>query len=272
MAQSRSSSRLQRSFAALAASAALGTLVVAGSGLPVTARLVAAAADNTLSPQEQAAGWKLLFDGTSTKGWRNAHADKFPEKGWQVKDGLLTVVESGGGEATNGGDIVTVDEYGDFELKLDVRLTKGANSGIKYFVTEKLGTPGRGSAIGLEYQLLDDAVHPDAKMGREGNRTFGSLYDLMAAPAQADRRVEQRAHHQQGHEGRALAERHEAARVRSGQRRLQETGGDQQVQGLRRLRPGQERTHSAAGPRQQRVVPQRQGEGRGAAQHLSPYS
>jgi hypothetical protein len=100
-----------------------------------------------------------------------------------VKDGLLTVLESGGGEAANGGDIVTLEEYGDFELKADVRLSKGANSGIKYFVTEKLGTPGRGSAIGLEFQLLDDAVHPDAKMGREGNRTFGSLYDLIAAPA-----------------------------------------------------------------------------------------
>jgi hypothetical protein len=183
MAQSRSTSRLQASLVALTASAALGATVLATSPAAPTASVAMAAADNTLTAQEQAAGWKLLFDGTSTKGWRNAHADTFPSKGWQVKDGLLSVLESGGGEAAHGGDIVTVDEYGDFELKVDVKLTKGANSGIKYFVTEKLGTPGRGSAIGLEFQLLDDAVHPDAKAGKAGNRTFGSLYDLIAAPA-----------------------------------------------------------------------------------------
>lgn len=184
MPQSRSSSRLQVSLVALTASAALGATVLATSStLPTGSSAIVAAADNTLTAQEQAAGWRLLFDGTTTKGWRNAHADKFPDKGWTVKDGLLSVVESGGAESAHGGDIVTLDEYGDFELKVDVKLTKGANSGIKYFVTEKLGTPGRGSAIGLEFQLLDDQVHPDAKAGRSGNRTFGSLYDLIAAPA-----------------------------------------------------------------------------------------
>ncbi len=183
MAQSRSFSRLQLSLVALTASAALGATVLATSPAPSAASTVAAVADNTLTAEEKAAGWRLLFDGSTTKGWRNAHADTFPAKGWQVKDGLLSVLESGGGEAAHGGDIVTLDEYGDFELKVDVKLTKGANSGIKYFVTEKLGTPGRGSAIGLEFQLLDDAMHPDAKMGRDGNRTFGSLYDLIAAPA-----------------------------------------------------------------------------------------
>ena len=184
MAQSPTSSRLQVSLAALAATAALGgTLLATAPATPSGTAVLAAASDNTLTAQEKAAGWHLLFDGSTTKGWRNAHADTFPSKGWLVKDGLLSVVESGGGEAAHGGDIVTLDEYGDFELKVDVKLTKGANSGIKYFVTEKLGTPGRGSAIGLEFQLLDDGVHPDAKAGREGNRTFGSLYDLIAAPA-----------------------------------------------------------------------------------------
>lgn len=183
MPQSRSSSRLSVSLLAVTASAVLGATVLATSGLGGSAVVAAQAAPNSLSAEEKAAGWRLLFDGTSTKGWRNAHADTFPERGWQVKDGLLQVLESGGGEAAHGGDIVTLDEYGDFELKADVRLTKGANSGIKYFVTEKLGTPGKGSAIGLEFQLLDDVLHPDAKMGREGNRTFGSLYDLIAAPA-----------------------------------------------------------------------------------------
>jgi len=189
MAQSPRSSRASTALAALAASAALGASVLAispavvGDARPESAVVVADAAINTLTPQEQAEGWKLLFDGKTTTGWRNAHAQGFPEKGWLVKDGILSVVESGGAEAAHGGDIVTVDEFGDFEWKLDAQLTKGANSGVKYFVTEKLGTPGRGSAIGLEYQLLDDAQHPDAKMGRGGNRTFGSLYDLIAAPA-----------------------------------------------------------------------------------------
>lgn len=185
MTRSRSSSRLQVSLVAVTASAALGATVLAtSSAAPVhVASAAVVVAHNTLTSQETADGWRLLFDGSTTKGWRNAHADSFPQKGWVVKDGELSVVESGGGEAAHGGDIVTLDEYGDFELKVDVKLTKGANSGIKYFVTEKLGTPGRGSAIGLEFQLLDDAMHPDAKAGRDGNRTFGSLYDLIAAPA-----------------------------------------------------------------------------------------
>ena len=133
MAQSATSSRLQVSLVALAATAALGATVIATvPAAPAGAGMAVAAADNTLSAQEQAAGWRLLFDGTTTKGWRNAHADTFPSKGWLVKDGLLSVVESGGAEAAHGGDIVTLDEYGDFELKVDVKLTKGANSGIKY--------------------------------------------------------------------------------------------------------------------------------------------
>ena len=184
MVQSATPSRLQVSLAAFAATAALGASLLATAPTTHSGAVVAAAqADNTLTAQEKTAGWRLLFDGSTTKGWRNAHHDKFPDKGWVVKDGVLSVVESGGAEAAHGGDIVTLDEYGDFEFKADVKLTKGANSGIKYFVTEKLGTPGRGSAIGLEFQLLDDAVHPDAKAGRDGNRTFGSLYDLIAAPA-----------------------------------------------------------------------------------------
>jgi hypothetical protein len=106
--------------------------------------------------------------------------DKLPERGWEVRDGMLIVDESGGGEAAFGGDIVTVDEYGDFELLVDFLLTQGANSGIKYFVVEGLPrTPG--SAKGLEYQLLDDARHPDAKLGIQGNRTCASLYDLIPA-------------------------------------------------------------------------------------------
>jgi hypothetical protein len=137
---------------------------------------------NTLSPYEKSNGWKLLFDGKTTNGWKGAYKPGFPEKGWEVKDGTLTVLSSNGAESTNGGDIVTKDEYSAFDLSFDFKLTPGANSGVKYFVT--LSENNAGSAIGLEYQVLDDTLHPDAKLGRNGNRTLASLYDLIKADKQ----------------------------------------------------------------------------------------
>lgn len=136
---------------------------------------------NTLTAKEKKEGYKLLFDGKTTNGWVGAFSDKFPDnpKGWIVKDGLLTIQGSGGEESTFVGDIVTKDEYAAFDLTFDFRLSKGANSGVKYFVT--LNEKTNGSAIGLEYQILDDEVHPDAKLGRDGNRTLSSLYDLITS-------------------------------------------------------------------------------------------
>lgn len=139
--------------------------------------------DNQLTPYEKERGWKLLFDGKSSTGWRSAKKEAFPEKGWTIRDGVLTIEASGGGEATNAGDIVTVDKYSAFDLAFDFKLTEGANSGVKYFVTLNEGT--KGSAIGLEYQILDDEKHPDAKQGKDGNRTLASLYDLIKAEKQA---------------------------------------------------------------------------------------
>ena len=136
---------------------------------------------NTISEREAEEGWKLLWDGKTTNGWRGAKLDKFPEKGWSIEDGILKVHKSGGGESTNGGDIVTTRPYKNFMLKVDFKITEGANSGIKYFVDTDLNK-GPGSAIGCEFQILDDAKHPDAKLGVNGNRTLGSLYDLIAAP------------------------------------------------------------------------------------------
>ena len=133
------------------------------------------------SVREGKARWlDTLWDGKTTKGWRSAKGPAFPQKGWSIRDGILTVEPSSGGEATNGGDIITTRDYSSFELSVDFRLTPGANSGIKYFVDPNL-LKGEGSAIGLEFQLLDDALHPDAKMGRDGNRTLASLYDLITA-------------------------------------------------------------------------------------------
>lgn len=136
---------------------------------------------NTISGREAAEGWKLLWDGKTTNGWRGAKLDNFPEKGWSFENGILKVHKSGGGESTNGGDIVTTRPYKNFILKVDFRITEGANSGIKYFVDTNLNK-GEGSAIGCEFQILDDKKHPDAKLGVEGNRTLGSLYDLIPAP------------------------------------------------------------------------------------------
>lgn len=132
---------------------------------------------NTLSEQEKKNQWALLWDGHSTRGWRGAYKEGFPTKGWEIREGALTVVKSQGAESENGGDIVTDSEYGAFDLQFEFRLTPGANSGVKYFVTES--EANKGSAIGLEYQVLDDEKHPDAKMGVVGNRTLASLYDLI---------------------------------------------------------------------------------------------
>jgi len=139
---------------------------------------------NTVSERENKDGWKLLWDGKTTNGWRGAKLDTFPENGWLIEDGILKVMKASGGESTNGGDIITTQKYKNFILKVDFKITEGANSGIKYFVNPDLNK-GEGSAIGCEFQILDDEKHHDAKLGVKGNRTLGSLYDLI--PARADK-------------------------------------------------------------------------------------
>lgn len=142
---------------------------------------VAQAQANTLTPKEKRRGWHLLFDGKTPKGWIGANSPQFPSKpgGWIVKDGMMIIQNSGGEEAKNVGDIITRDQYSAFDLVFDFRMSRGANSGVKYFVT--LTEVTGGSAIGLEYQILDDVIHPDAKLGRYGNRKLASLYDLIPA-------------------------------------------------------------------------------------------
>jgi len=113
--------------------------------------------------------WALLFDGKTSQGWKGAQIPQFPDTGWVIKDNMLIVEAAGGG-----GDIVTLEQFSEFELSLEFMLTPGANSGIKYFVQP-------GTFLGLEYQILDDEKHPDAKEGVDGNRTVASLYDLIPA-------------------------------------------------------------------------------------------
>lgn len=137
---------------------------------------------NTISPNEAKEGWTLLWDGQTSEGWRGVRLNSFPEKGWKMENGILKVMKSGGAESANGGDIVTTKKYKNFILKVDFKITEGANSGVKYFVSPDMNK-GAGSAIGCEFQILDDDKHPDAKLGVKGNRTLGSLYDLIPAPA-----------------------------------------------------------------------------------------
>lgn len=135
---------------------------------------------NQLTNSEKAQDWKLLWDGATTNGWQSAKSDVFPKQGWLMQKGILSVEKSDGGESRNGGDIVTTKKYKNFILEVDFQLTPGANSGIKYFVDTDLNK-GSGSSIGCEFQILDDNLHPDAKLGVNGNRTLGSLYDLIKA-------------------------------------------------------------------------------------------
>jgi hypothetical protein len=133
---------------------------------------------NTLTDTEKKLGWKLLFNGQNLDGWRSAFKTTPPSAGWGVSKGNLYIQGTDGSESRGFGDLVTTEEFKAFELTFEFKLTPGANSGVKYFVSEKFDPKG-GSAIGLEYQLLDDEIHPDAKMGAAGNRTLASLYDLI---------------------------------------------------------------------------------------------
>jgi len=135
---------------------------------------------NYLSEAEKEQGYKLLFDGNTTDQFKSVKSEEFPDKGWEVKDGSLAVMATGGNPELKGGDIITKEEFSAFELKFDFKYTEGANSGIKY------GLGNNGPSVGLEYQILDDENHPDAKNGIEGNRTLASLYDLI--PAQKEGR------------------------------------------------------------------------------------
>ena len=137
------------------------------------------------SEGETSDGWRELFDGESFTGWRGLGRDRVPEGHWSIENGTIRKVASGDvptapdGQPLAGGDLMTLETFEDFELSFEWKVAEGANSGIKYNVSEELSTsePPEHAALGFEYQVLDDALHPDAKNGP--NRTAAALYDLV---------------------------------------------------------------------------------------------
>jgi hypothetical protein len=144
---------------------------------------------NSISDSEKIQGWKQLFDGKTADQWRGYTSDEFPSKRWSYADGAITISKSDGSETGN--DLITRELYGPaFEFQFEFKLTEGANSGVKYFVDKKFNSGGK-SGIGLEFQVLDDDKHPDAKLGAAGNRTIASLYDLIPSdkPSSAIKKI-----------------------------------------------------------------------------------
>jgi hypothetical protein len=134
---------------------------------------------------QEAVEWKVLFDGETFEGWTGLGRDAVPGGHWVIEDGTIRKVSSGtvptapDGQPLEGGDLMTVETFRDFELVFEWKVAPGANSGIKYNVSEALSTslPPVNAALGFEYQILDDDLHPDAQNGP--NRTAGALYDLV---------------------------------------------------------------------------------------------
>jgi hypothetical protein len=140
---------------------------------------------NQLTPAERAGGWRLLFDGTTLAGWRGLGYDSVPTAHWNVVDGAIHKVPSGNvpkmpdGQPANGGDLMTVDTFRDFELAFDWKAVPATNSGVKYNVSEEysLANASNHAALGFEYQVLDDSLNDDNKVA---THRAGSLYDLFA--------------------------------------------------------------------------------------------
>lgn len=128
-------------------------------------------ADNTLTKTEAKAGWVLLFDGKSLDNFRGFRQEAVPAS-WMVEDGAIALVGKGGG------DIITKNQYENYELMLDWKISEGGNSGVIYNVSEDPKYDAT-YVTGPEMQVLDNERHPDAKMGKNGNRQAGALYDLI---------------------------------------------------------------------------------------------
>jgi hypothetical protein len=170
---------------------------------------VAGAADNTLAPEEKAAGWKLLFDGRTFKGWENPAEKSPPGDSFVIEDGCLKATK----KPKINEDLFTRDRFTDFELEFDWKISPAGNSGVKYriqdrillapvppgrkfedAVNETLKNPlkarpekGQEYVVGFEYQALDNEHHPDARRGP--NHQSGALYDVFSPTRDATRPV-----------------------------------------------------------------------------------
>jgi len=149
------------------------------------------AAPNSLTEAEKEAGWVMLFNGRDFTGWRGLGRETVPDGHWKVEDGSIRKVPSGkvplqeDGQPLEGGDLMTIEAYEDFEFAFEWKISRAGNSGIKYNVSEELSTsrPPRYAALGFEFQILDDDEHPDARTA--STHTAGALYDLIAPQGKA---------------------------------------------------------------------------------------
>jgi hypothetical protein len=148
--------------------------IVAASPVAETTGQNVDSAANTLTAAEKSAGWMLLFDGHTVDAWRGYKRPDVTESRWRVEQGLLTLPADNGRDTHGQRDIISKDTFEQFELVFDWRIAPGGNSGVKYFILEDLD-----SAIGHEYQLIDDERHADAKVGP--HRQTAAFYDVLPA-------------------------------------------------------------------------------------------
>ena len=137
-------------------------------------------------------GYIVIFDGTSLNGWRGYGKDHVPAR-WTIEDGCLKFTGTGAGESQSGdgGDIIFTKKFKNFEMKFDWKISKGGNSGV-FFLAQEVTTKKEDGTVQYEpiyisapeYQILDNANHPDAKLGKDNNRQSASLYDMIPAVPQ----------------------------------------------------------------------------------------
>jgi len=132
---------------------------------------------------KDADGWITVFDGKTFNGWRGYNKTVVPGK-WTIEDNSIKFNGTGGGEAQegDGGDLIFASKLKNFEFEFEWKVAKGSNSGVFFYIQEVEGQPSYISAP--EYQVLDNANHPDAKLGVDGNRMSASLYDMIPAKPQ----------------------------------------------------------------------------------------